>query len=120
MSSAPIIPAEALAGIDDNELRRRASQLDLAVDLDDPEVRPLLWSLAFARWPDLLPVRDLDEPTLFYNQYFWFVRFIRRWQAAHGSNGSLEQEASKLLENAPADVDWEIVDRLYYQARDIE
>jgi hypothetical protein len=118
MSATPIIPAEVLGDIDDTELRRRASQLRLAIDLGDPDARPLLWSLVFQEWPDLLPARDVDELTRFYNEYFWFVRFISAWQAAHGSDRGLEQQAFQLLEQAPTGVDWDTVEQLDRQARD--
>ena len=117
MSSTPIIPLEVLEGIDDVELRQRAGQLQLAVDVDSPEVRPLLWSLAFKEWPDLFRAQDLSELTRFYNQYFWYVRFISDWQAAHGGDAGLEDYATRILERAPHDIDWKVVERLDHQAR---
>jgi hypothetical protein len=118
MSTAPLIPVEVLGGIDDVELRRRAAQLPLAIDLDDPDARPLLWSLVFERWPDLLSTQDLDNATRFYNQYFWFVRFASAWQAAHGHDAGLEQQAFKMLETAPPEAVWGVVAQLDHQARD--
>jgi hypothetical protein len=118
MSTTPLIPAEVLGGIDDGELRRRASQLPLVVDPTDPDARPLLWSYVFEVWPDLLPVRDLDKLARYYNQYFWFVRFISVWQAAHGSDSGLEQQAFQLLEQAPPGVECDVIEQLDHQARD--
>jgi hypothetical protein len=119
VSSTPIIPAEILAGIDEAELRSRAEPLGLLIDPADPLSSPLLWSLAFELWPDLLPDPDPDTLTRYYNQYYWFERFVSAWQAAHGKDAGLEQQAFKVLENAPEDVDWDVVGRLLKEpARD--
>jgi len=54
----------------------------------------------------------LDAATLFYNRYYWFQRFARAHAAAHGFDAGLEQQAFQLLEVAPADVDWSIIEAI--------
>ena len=56
-----------------------------------------------------------SEAELFYNRYYWFSRFAKIHQAAHGYDAGIEDQASQMLERAPADVDWEVVDKICHQ-----
>jgi hypothetical protein len=55
----------------------------------------------------------LSATEVFYNKYYWFLLFTRRHQARHGYDAGLEQQAFKLLENAPNDVDWNLLKEIY-------
>jgi hypothetical protein len=52
---------------------------------------------------------ELDAATLFYNRYYWFRRFVAAREAALGPDAGLEQQAFKMLEAAPEDVDWSVL-----------
>jgi hypothetical protein len=97
------------------------SQLDppLAVEVTDDEAgEALARSMLFERWPDLLPADEgSDRERLFYNRYYWFLRFISLWQAAHGYDAGLEQQAFRILEEAEFSVDWDVIQRLDARAR---
>jgi hypothetical protein len=55
---------------------------------------------------------ELDALTLFYNRYYWFKRFVKQHEARFGFDAGLEQQAFKLLEGAPEDVDWAVLGHL--------
>ncbi len=59
-----------------------------------------------------LKVEDLSEPVAFYNAYYWALMFAKRYQARHGFDAGVEQETFKVLERAPDDVDWQVVERV--------
>jgi hypothetical protein len=114
-----LIPVDTLAPAQ-AELLRRIDLLNppLAVDPRGGDAgEALARSLLFERWPDLLAGETLDQKRRFYNRYFWFTRFVTLWQAQHGSDAGLEQQAFKLLEQAGPDVDWDLVQRLDERAR---
>jgi hypothetical protein len=52
----------------------------------------------------------LDPTALFYNRYYWFKRFVKQRASSRGFDAGLEQQAFKLLEAAPADVGWSIIE----------
>ncbi len=56
-----------------------------------------------------------SEAQLFYNKYYWFSRFAKLHQAAHGYDAGIEDQASRMLERAPIEVDWAIVDEILRQ-----
>lgn len=64
-----------------------------------------------------LGVGDLPEPVVFYNAYYWALVFSKRYQARYGFDAGIEQEAFKALERAPADVDWQVVERVNQAAQ---
>ncbi|HEX7888959.1 MAG TPA: hypothetical protein VF522_06315 [Ramlibacter sp.] len=74
--------------------------------------------LAYARYVALLDpeLRDelgvdiVSESIAFYNAYFWILVFAKRFQAHHGPDAGIEQECLKVLERAPDDVDWQLVE----------
>jgi hypothetical protein len=75
---------------------------------------------AYARYAALLDedlrsyfgVADLSEVIAFYNAYYWSLVFLKRYDARYGFDAGIEQQAFKLLECAPVDVDWGIVEDL--------
>ncbi|AKJ30911.1 hypothetical protein [Caldimonas brevitalea] len=64
-----------------------------------------------------LGVSDLSESAAFYNAYYWVLVFAKRYQARYGFDAGIEQEAFKVLERAPADVDWTVVERVSQAAQ---
>ena len=122
MHRSPLLPVAQLSSLDD-ELIRRARELDLAIDVTtDPAGLALARALLFERWPELLST-TLDPATRFYNRYFWFVRFATLWQAAHGDDPGLEQQAFQILEQVDFEIDGELfqeVERLARSQRDFQ
>ena len=59
-----------------------------------------------------LGAEELSELSAFYNSYYWILVFIKIYQARHGFDAGMEQEAFKILERAPADIDWQLVERV--------
>ena len=64
-----------------------------------------------------LGVGDLVEPVAFYNAYYWALLFAKRYQARYGFDAGIEQETFKVLERAPADVDWQVIERVNQSAQ---
>jgi len=64
-----------------------------------------------------LGVRDLAEPIAFYNAYYWALVFAKRYEARYGFDAGVEQEAFKVLERAPANVDWQAVEHVNQAAQ---
>lgn len=60
---------------------------------------------------------DLSESVAFYNAYYWILVFAKRYQARHRFDAGIEQETFKVLERAPVDVDWKVVERVNQTAR---
>lgn len=122
MAEDPLIPAENLVPLQ-ARLLSRIDQLDppLAVNVREGEAgEALARSLLFERWPDLLDgAENLDSTRLLYNRYYWFVRFKTLWQAAHGYDAGLEQQAFKMLENADANLDWKLLEELDTRAQQL-
>lgn len=120
MSDDALIPVKTLLPLH-AEVLRRIDRLDppLAVDVREGEAgEALVRSLLFERWPELLGGSEaLDPARLLYNRYYWFVRFITLWQAAHGSNAGLEQQADHILEHTSLDLDWDLLQELETRAR---
>lgn len=120
MSKDPLIPPETLVPIQ-SELLRRIDQLDppLAVDVREGEAgEALARSLLFEHWPDLLGGGEgLDRERLLYNRYYWFVRFVALWQAAHGYDAGLEQQVFQMVERADTQLDWDLLKQLDARAR---
>ena len=75
-------------------------------------------SLLFEHWPDLVGgSEELDRERLLYNRYYWFVRFVALWQAAHGYDAGLEQQAFQMVEQADMQLDWDLLQQLDARAR---
>src|SRR5947208_683299 len=111
MAEDPLVPPETLVSVH-AELLRRIDRLDppLAVNVREGEAgEALARSLLFEHWPELLGAGEAPDPQrLFYNRYYWFVRFVALRQAADGYDAGLEQQAFKMLEEADREVDWEV------------
>ena len=54
----------------------------------------------------------LDPATRFYTRVYWMNRLIAPWEAAHGPDAGLRQQAFQLLEDAPEGVDWQVVEQV--------
>lgn len=74
--------------------------------------------LLFANWPYLVH-RDLnvelDDESVFYNRFYWFTLFSNLYQAGHGQEAGLEQEA--MLEEAGGKIDAAAIERIEQRAR---
>lgn len=76
--------------------------------------------LAYARYVALLNgnlrseiyVGDLLDLDVFYNAYYWILVFAKRYQEQYGFDAGIEQETFKILERAPENVDWQIVESI--------
>lgn len=53
------------------------------------------------------------EVPAFYSAYYWAVTLAKRFQEQHGADAGVEQE---LLERAPVEVDWDVVERVKQSA----
>ena len=106
----------------DDALQERIEKKVLAVNwrgLDD-DVRQ-----AYARYVALLDdslrrelgVGVLSEHVAFYNAYYWVLLCAIRLQARYGFDAGIEQEVFKLLERAPANVDWQLVEQINQTAQ---
>jgi hypothetical protein len=75
---------------------------------------------AYARYAALLDndvksylgVDDLLEPIAFYNAYYWSLVFVKRYNIRYGFDAGIEQQSFKVLERAPANVDWAITEQV--------
>jgi hypothetical protein len=80
---------------------------------------------AYARYVALLDgdlrrglgVGNLSELVAFYNAYYWALVFAKRYQARYGFDAGIEQEAFQVLEHAPSNVDWQIVESVNQAAQ---
>lgn len=85
---------------------------------DIPAREALLLSLTFEKWPDLIPVAPaISLVQRFYNEYFWFRRFVFLWQQGTGPDAGLEQQAFGKLAGTSADIDWSVIEELDQLAR---
>jgi hypothetical protein len=55
---------------------------------------------------------ELDSVALFYNEYYWFKRFVLIQEATNGPDAGLEQQAFQLMETAPGKVNWTILEAI--------
>ena len=95
----------------------RAATADAATDhsaaVDGPGATAFRYHLLFADAGRAHTAGfGLDAAALFYNQYYWFRRFVHLSAAARGYDAGLEQQAFKILEAAPEDVDWSVIESL--------
>lgn len=115
----PLVPVEQLAPLDEELVGRTRGLPEIALDIQsDQSGLALARATMFERWPELVPGGPLDPQTTFYNRFFWFRRFATLWQAAHGEDDGIEQQAFQLLEYVDVDVDWDVVGELDRKARD--
>lgn len=60
-----------------------------------------------------LNVIPVDEETLYYSVYFWFIQFKKQYYISIGKDEGLEQEGFKLLEEIDHEleegIDWNVV-----------
>lgn len=84
-----------------------------AIDATHPAYgRAFLRFLLFQEWPDLVADLGLSECAFFYNRYLRARRFAKAYQTVHGRDAGLEQEVFRILESAPSDVDWTILESI--------
>jgi hypothetical protein len=116
----PLVPTHQLPPLDDRlvGLIRRLNP-PVVLDLIRGDAgRALAWALVFEHWPELI---DTDTPVdplrRFYNHYFWLQRFAALHQRDSGPEAGLDGQVLALLEQAPADVEWDMVERIDQEAR---
>jgi hypothetical protein len=99
---------------------RMASELQLS-DQPQPgrEAEALAWAMLFEHWPYLLGDVRLNARALFYNRYFWFQRYRVLHQQRAGDDAGLAQQAFQLLEQAPAETNWDVMEKLEQIARQV-
>ena len=85
-----------------------AKDLDLSIN-GTSYVSPYLNYLVLTYCRECLPADLQVEPLILYNRYFWFMRFMRMYCKQHGKDVGLEQQAFQIVEQAMADVDWQII-----------
>lgn len=111
--------AEAEWAALDAELRLRCAPLQpqFRIDFDDAAYGPAFRRYPLlSRWPELLNGRaPLTEAARFYNTYYWFLTTIRLWNAKHGYDAGMEQQAFQMLEHADASVDLAVVEAIERQ-----
>src|SRR5262245_56390652 len=91
-----LIPENELAATEDQvKARVRGSEQIFTVDLDNDKYGSAFnHFLLLSYWPELLgDDARLTGETLFYNRYYWFLKFIRLYTAEHGADAGLEQQA---------------------------
>jgi len=57
-------------------------------------------------------VLKLTEVTRFYNRYYWFSVFADLRQRTEGPDAGIDQRKFQMLESAPAEVDWKVIEAL--------
>jgi hypothetical protein len=72
---------------------------------------PYLYYLLFTHWPALSngTTAEVTADDLFYNRYYWFLRLAKQYEAGHGFDAGLGQQAVQLLEQAAGHFDLEVV-----------
>jgi hypothetical protein len=118
-SADPLVPEAALR---EHSAAIRAATATAAAGytaaLDEPGGAALRHHLLFADASRAhVAGFSLDAVALFYNQYYWFKRFVCERDAARGHDAGLEQQAFQLLESAPDDVDWSVIEAIDALAR---
>jgi hypothetical protein len=111
-----LIPEEVLLSREEEVRHLIASVASMyAIDVEDPVHGPAFRHfLLFCHWPSLLAgsFPDLDTATVFYNKYFWFMRFVRLYALAYGPDAGMEQQAFQLLEAAEFEIDWSVIEEI--------
>jgi hypothetical protein len=55
---------------------------------------------------------ELSQEALFYNKYFWFLKFVRLYSLVLGTDAGLEQQAFQMIKNAGFNVDWALLEEI--------
>jgi hypothetical protein len=56
---------------------------------------------------------ELTEIVRFYNACYWFLTFIRLVRREEGEDPGLERQMLKMLEAAPPETDWSVLQEIY-------
>jgi len=106
------VPIRLVLGEDLDRLERQAGVADVANGSDSAVAlrRHQLFN-SWLRNPDTND-SGLSAEELFYNSYFWFIRYTTTEVLLHGPNSGLEQQAFQMLEYSPVDVDWEALEKI--------
>src|SRR5262249_54398482 len=83
--------------------------------LRDPQYRyPYLYYLLVMHRPRLLEgaIREVTAEDLFYTGYYWLHHLTKQYEARHGFDEGLEQQAAQMLETSAGKFDPEIVHQI--------
>lgn len=58
--------------------------------------------------------KDIDSLDIFYNRYYWYLKFLTQYQKEIGVDVGLEQQEFKILEEGGEfpNIDWHEVERI--------
>lgn len=85
----------------------------LSLDLNDElHVPPYLNYLVLTHLIHRLPIKWREDRLVFYNRYFWFVRFLRLYCKKHGQDAGLEQQTFQILETSTIEIDWQVIEAI--------
>jgi hypothetical protein len=117
-----IMIPEAVLAEKDSEMRTmiETKKQSLSADIDDPTYGPSLRHfLLLSEYSVLLQGSFRpDSQKLFYNKYYWFVRFVRLYSSKCGQDAGLEQQAFQMLEQESEQLDWSIVEEIDKKANE--
>jgi len=108
----------AILGSRERDFGTRSGRLPGHYDLpllDDPVAgQTLKFYLLLTEMPALVADLKLSAEDLFWNRYYWFLRYARLRQAATGPDAGLEQQAFQMLEHPypPCSPDWALLDEI--------
>jgi hypothetical protein len=91
----------------------------VAFDIDNPRSGEALQNYQLFSDPDLVRracLTGLDDVSTFYNRYYWMLRF----KALQPYDAGLDQQAQQLLEYAPSEVDFSIVEAIEKLADEVD
>jgi hypothetical protein len=117
----PMVSEADLIGFEEEMSRLIASSPERFIFAsDDPVYGPAFRRyLLLSRGLSLLAskVLDLDERSVFYSRYYWFLLLIRLYQSRQGGDAGMEQQAFRMLEGAEIEIDWTVIEAIEAQIR---
>jgi hypothetical protein len=98
------------------------SELPRHLDINDGQYgyayrNYLFFSGEAASIEETLGINHLPDEQVFYNCYFWLLRFTGLYFKSHGFDAGLEQQSFKMLETVRFEVNWLIIEELEKYAK---
>jgi hypothetical protein len=109
-----LVPEEILS-MHDGDILSRVARLrpPVAIDLHDPRYGTAFRRyLLFTHWPFLIQDRRAGDSALLYNQYYWFIKFMRLFEQMNGPDAGLKQQTIQILERSQYDIDWAMIEQI--------
>lgn len=71
-------------------------------------------SILFQNDSDLSMKLHVDHESIFYSQYFWYLKFQAEFMRNHGYDAGIEQGQFKLLESISnfIDLNWDVIEKI--------